>query len=146
MISVLNVSCLPTRDCPVGTVACTERVSVFTIFHLTFVSGCDCVLAHNPTVQAHRRSLATSGVLEHFGGSFVSFGLRIVNARRTVGIVQFVDPFSVVPTENCSIVWICHSSFGVVAIGIAVGATKISSYPAHGMRRELGCTDHRGCG
>ncbi len=77
---------------------------MFAIFCPALVSRRNRVLAYNFAVEAHRGTLAASSIPKHFSGSGVRFGLSVVNTRRTVGIVQLIDPLAVFATVNSSII------------------------------------------
>ena len=66
------------------------------------VAGRNRILADDSAPASHDCEFAASLIMQVLPGSIPCFSLRLVQARRLVGIVALVDPLPVIPTEDSS--------------------------------------------
>jgi len=85
--------------------------SVLAILHAALVSGRDCIFADNFAIQPHCGSFTASSISKHFSRGLVRFCLGVMDAGRSIRLVQLVYPLTVFATVNRSIILICHNVF-----------------------------------
>lgn len=113
------------------------------------MARCNRILAHNSATEPHRGSLAAASSSEHFGGCLVCLSLGVMQAGRSAGAIQLVDPAAVFAAVDRSIVWIWHIGYVLMfrwtesgcpqREAKSVGNTKVSLHVPHHRANRSNC-------